>query len=172
MEKICQTASSNRVVWLDFLKVIAVFMMLAVHCTDKVTPAERFEPWYNVWGILYGSLLRPAIPLFVMVTGALLLSVRQDARSFYGKRLMRIVIPFVFWSVLYNLFPWFMGGRFGPVGNPLLFCVGGSFSEFGRCFVSHCDDSVYFFSFCHPDVVCVCTYRALSLHVGIFGLGQ
>lgn len=109
MEKICQTASSNRVVWLDFLKVIAVFMMLAVHCTDNVTPAERFEPWYNVWGSLYGSLLRPAIPLFVMVTGALLLPVRQDARSFYGKRLMRIVIPFVFWSVLYNLFPWFTG---------------------------------------------------------------
>ncbi len=48
MEKITLKNQSGRIVWLDFLKVIAIFMMLAVHCTDNVTPAERSEPWYNM----------------------------------------------------------------------------------------------------------------------------
>lgn len=55
----------KRIVWLDFVKFIAIFMMIAVHCTDNVTPAERSEPWYNLWGSFYGSFMRPAIPLFL-----------------------------------------------------------------------------------------------------------
>lgn len=100
---------SQRIEWLDLLKLIAIFMMIAVHCTDNVTPIERSESWYNLWGSLYGSLMRPAIPIFVMVTGALLLPVEQDFTTFYKKRLTRLVVPFIIWSVLYNLFPWFTG---------------------------------------------------------------
>lgn len=99
----------KRIVWLDFVKFVAIFMMIAVHCTDNVTPAERSEPWYNLWGSFYGSFMRPAIPLFVMVTGALLLPVRQSISAFYTKRLTRLVVPFIIWSVVYNLFPWLTG---------------------------------------------------------------
>lgn len=101
--------TTTRQTWLDLLKAIAIFMMIAVHCTDNVTPAERSEPWYNLWGSLYGSLLRPAIPIFVMVTGALLLPVRQTMTAFYARRLTRVAVPFIIWSVLYNLFPWLTG---------------------------------------------------------------
>ena len=99
----------KRIVWLDFVKFIAIFMMIAVHCTDNVTPAERSEPWYNLWGSFYGSFMRPAIPLFVMVTGALLLPVKENISAFYKKRLTRLIVPFIIWSVLYNLFPWITG---------------------------------------------------------------
>lgn len=100
---------AQRQTWLDLLKAIAIFMMIAVHCTDNVTPAERSAPWYNLWGSLYGSFLRPAIPIFVMVTGALLLPVRQELTQFYRKRLARVAVPFLIWSVIYNLFPWVTG---------------------------------------------------------------
>lgn len=49
--------------------------------------------------------MRPAIPLFVMVTGALLLPVRTTTPAFYKKRLLRVMVPFLIWSVAYNLFP-------------------------------------------------------------------
>lgn len=100
---------NKRIIWLDFVKFIAISMMIAVHCTDNVTPAERSEAWYNLWGSFYGSFMRPAIPLFVMVTGALLLPVKENISTFYTKRLTRLVIPFIVWSVLYNLFPWITG---------------------------------------------------------------
>ncbi len=37
----------------------------------------------KLWGAIYGSVLRPCVPLFVMITGALLLPVRGDASTFY-----------------------------------------------------------------------------------------
>lgn len=101
--------TKERIVWLDLLKLIAIFMMIAVHCTDNVTPAQRSEPWYNIWGSFYGSFMRPAIPLFVMITGVLLLPVKEAMGDFYKKRLSRVVVPFLFWSILYNLFPWITG---------------------------------------------------------------
>lgn len=100
---------NKRIIWLDFVKFIAISMMIAVHCTDNVTPTERSEAWYNLWGSFYGSFMSPAIPLFVMVTGALLLPVKENISTFYTKRLTRLVIPFIVWSVLYNLFPWITG---------------------------------------------------------------
>ena len=102
-------ATKQRIIYLDFLKVIAIFLMVANHCVDNVTPAERALPWYNLWGSVYNSFTRPAIPLFMMVTGILLLPTKMDMGSFYKKRLSRVLIPFLVWSVLYNLFPWFTG---------------------------------------------------------------
>ena len=106
MEKV---TAKQRIIYLDFLKVIAIFLMVANHCVDNVTPAERALPWYNLWGSVYNSFTRPAIPLFMMVTGILLLPTKMDMGSFYKKRLSRVLIPFLVWSVLYNLFPWFTG---------------------------------------------------------------
>lgn len=101
----------ERIVWADVLRFIAMFMVISVHCTDpfNISPAARLNPEYNFWGTIYGSLLRPCVPLFVMLTGMLLLPVQQETGLFYKKRLMRVVFPFLIWSVLYNLFPWFTG---------------------------------------------------------------
>ncbi len=112
------TIQKERSVWIDLLKVIAIFMMIAVHCTDNVTPEQRSEGWYNLWGSIYGSLMRPAIPLFIMVTGVLLLPVKMETTQFYRKRLMRLVIPFLVWSLFYNLFPW-ITGLFGLEPNAI-----------------------------------------------------
>ncbi len=101
--------SRARIVWLDLLKLLAIFMMIANHCVDNVTPLERSEPWYNLWGSLYNTTTRPAIPLFAMVTGALLLPISTGVSTFYKKRLSRLIVPFLIWSLLYNLFPWITG---------------------------------------------------------------
>ena len=102
-------SSKKRSVYLDLLKVIGIFLMVANHCVDNVTPMERAEPWYNLWGSVYNSFTRPAIPLFMMVTGILLLPTRMEMGAFYKKKISRVMVPFLFWSVLYNLFPWFTG---------------------------------------------------------------
>jgi surface polysaccharide O-acyltransferase-like enzyme len=44
-----------------------------------------------------------------MITGLLLLPIKQSVGSFYRKRLTRVAVPFLVWSVLYNLFPWVTG---------------------------------------------------------------
>lgn len=101
----------NRIVWVDVLRFIAIFMVICIHCSDpfNVSPEARLNPEFNFWGAVYGSFLRPCVPLFVMITGLLLLPVNMPIESFYKKRLLRIAVPFLVWSVLYNLFPWITG---------------------------------------------------------------
>ena len=104
--------SKTHIVWLDVVRLIAMFTVVCCHCTDPFNFYPGDAPNINeikFWGAVYGSALRPCVPLFVMITGALLLPVRGDASVFYKKRIPRVLFPFLIWSVLYNLFPWVTG---------------------------------------------------------------
>ena len=98
---------SSRIVWADVVRLLAIFMVICAHCADpfNVSPQARLNPDFNFWGTIYGSLLRPCVPLFVMLTGMLILPVRMTTGAFYKKRLTRILWPFLIASVAYNLFP-------------------------------------------------------------------
>lgn len=111
MSQNLQTKQQPRIVWLDVLRLLAIFMVICIHCSDpfNVSPEARSNPEFNFWGSVYGSFLRPCVPLFVMITGILLLPVKMSFEDFYRKRLLRIAVPFIVWSVLYNLFPWVTG---------------------------------------------------------------
>ena len=106
-----EKGNTSRIVWADVLRLIAILMVIGIHCSDpfNVSPEARANPEYNFWGSIYGAFLRPCVPLFVMLTGMLLLPVKQDIGQFYKKRLLRVAVPFVVWSLLYNLFPWMTG---------------------------------------------------------------
>lgn len=101
----------NRIVWADLLRFIAITMVICIHCSDpfNVSPEARSNPDYNFWGSIYGAFLRPCVPLFVMLTGMLLLPIQQEIGQFYKKRMLRVIVPFLIWSLLYNLFPLFTG---------------------------------------------------------------
>lgn len=101
--------SDNRIVWLDVIRCVAMIMVIGVHCIDPfyISPTMRAIPEYTHWAAIYGSLLRPSVPLFVMMTGLLLLPVKkQPLGKFYKKRIYRVLFPFLIWSVLYSMFPW------------------------------------------------------------------
>lgn len=72
------STQSTRIIWLDILRMCAIFMVICIHCSDpfNVSPEARSNPEFNLWGSIYGSFLRPCVPLFVMTTGILLLPVK------------------------------------------------------------------------------------------------
>lgn len=79
-----------------------------VHCTDPFNFYPGTSPdigEIKFWGAAYGALLRPCVPLFVMITGALLLPVRGDISAFYRKRILRVFVPFLIWGVLLCALP-------------------------------------------------------------------
>lgn len=97
----------QRVVWLDTIRLAAFILLVACHCTDPFNFYPGTSPdlaQIKLWGEIYGAFVRPCVPLFVMITGALLLPVRQLMVPFYKRRISRVVWPFLIWSVLYNLF--------------------------------------------------------------------
>lgn len=104
--------ADQRMVWLDVIRCVAMLMVIGVHCIDPfyISPTMRAIPEYTHWAAIYGSLLRPSVPLFVMMTGLLLLPIKQQPIGiFYKKRIYRVLFPFLIWSVLYSMFPWFTG---------------------------------------------------------------
>lgn len=106
------STADNRMVWLDVIRCVAMLMVIGVHCIDPfyISPTMRAIPEYTHWASIYGSLLRPSVPLFVMMTGLLLLPIKQEPLDiFYKKRIYRVLFPFLFWSILYSMFPWFTG---------------------------------------------------------------
>ena len=110
-----ETQLSNgkeRIVWLDAARLVAMFMVICSHCTDPFNCAAYGTPEgeaYRLWGAVFGALARICVPMFAMITGALLLPVRQDTCTFYRRRITRVVFPFLIWSVLYCMFPWITG---------------------------------------------------------------
>lgn len=102
----------QHIVWLDVVRFVAMFTVVCCHCTDPFNFYPGTAPNIDeikLWGAIYGALLRPCVPLFVMITGALLLPVRGEVSVLYKKRIPRVLWPFLIWSVIYNLFPWITG---------------------------------------------------------------
>ena len=55
----------------------------------------------------YNALSRFAVPVFVMITGALLLNKEYELGAFLKKRLTRIIWPFLFWSLVFIGYCWY-----------------------------------------------------------------
>ena len=104
------TTRRPHIVWLDVMRLVAILMVVICHCTDPLNASAeaRSNPDIGFWGAVWGAAVRACVPLFVMITGALLLPVRQEAGAFYKKRIPRVLWPFLIWSVLFNLAPWFI----------------------------------------------------------------
>jgi surface polysaccharide O-acyltransferase-like enzyme len=63
---------------------------------------------------VYDSLARVCVPLFVMLSGALLLQpskADEPLKVFFKKRLNRIGIPFLFWGVAYFAWQFLVNGE-------------------------------------------------------------
>jgi len=114
--------NNNRVYFLDYVRAVACFLVILVHC---------IEPFYlggegtyiatksdALWVTFVNSLLRIAVPLFVMTSSYLLVPIKGPTSSFLRRRAERVVIPFVVWSLLYAVVPmWGSGGEVDVAGN-------------------------------------------------------
>ena len=92
---------SKRLLWIDWLKFLAIFGIIGIHVSSNFINTNLFSlGWYS--GIFASSLFRYGIVIFIMVSGYLLLR-KQQPLSTIPKRFKRIVIPFVFWLIVYAI---------------------------------------------------------------------
>lgn len=105
--------ATERIVFTDFIRVIACFMVIMVHVCEffYVSGVNQFSilPGNEFWVSKVDGALRACVPLFVMVSAYLLLPLKDNPSVFYKKRMMRVLIPFIIWSVLYAVLPYFWG---------------------------------------------------------------
>ena len=96
----------------DLIRTIAIVGVILLHAANDLTIQQmgQFEivRWLTV--DIYQSLGRVGVPLFVMLTGALLLqpSKNESIIVFFKKRWARIGLPFIFWGVVYFAYDFFV----------------------------------------------------------------
>lgn len=91
---------------MDLLRILASFMVVVIHVSsDNITNIlVTSSDWSN--RIIYDSLVRSAVPLFLMLSGAFFLTdkVQSDVKKIYKKYIFKLFILFIIWSVVYVLF--------------------------------------------------------------------
>lgn len=89
----------KRIAWVDLLKITACFLVVFSHNCDPYVAVFDNDRSTFLSGVFSGSLTRSSVPLFVMMTGVLLLPATQTMAQFYRKRIGRILPPLIFWSI-------------------------------------------------------------------------
>ena len=102
--------------WIDCMRVMACFLVVFSHSCDAFVAQFNNDYGTFLQGCALGSLVRPCVPLFVMMSGVLLLPVRGTMAEFYSKRLKRLLVPLVFWSLALPL-AYFFYLNYGVTSN-------------------------------------------------------
>lgn len=99
--------NSNYQYEMDVLRVLACFLVVWQHVTECYYILPGFEnvsysdkaivSWIN-------SLTPIEVPLFVMISGYLLLPMKTGASEFFRRRVVRVLLPFFVWCVIYALY--------------------------------------------------------------------
>lgn len=102
------TTRSQNLDWINSLRLIALLAVIVLHTAAIPLGQYGLIP-INSWltANFYNSLVRFAVPVFVMITGALLLHREYELGAFLKKRLSRVVAPFLFWSLVYITYSWY-----------------------------------------------------------------
>ena len=89
--------------WADSLRTIATIAVIILHVTAPLlTSMESLTNWWI--GNIIESSVRFSVPVFFMLTGALLFDKEYPLNTFLKKRFFRVIIPFLFWSTIYISF--------------------------------------------------------------------
>lgn len=101
---IASSVASTYIIWLDLLRLLAIIGVLFIHVSGPALYSSSPNS-YSWWtAALYDSISRPAVPLFIMVSGALLLNTQkvETLTVFFKKRILKLVIPLLAWSFIYT----------------------------------------------------------------------
>ena len=97
---------------IDLIRTIAIIGVILLHATNDLTIQHLNQLEIIRWCTVdvYQSFGRMGAPLFVLVTGALLLQPSKDESIsvFFKKRWARIGLPFIFWGAAYFLWDFFV----------------------------------------------------------------
>ena len=108
----------KRIDFADWIRVIACFMVMLVHASENFYGADSSGLAGNMsmlaneanrfWVAFFdGGLGRTSVPLFMTVSAFLLVPMKPGTsmRDFYKRRFLRIMPPFIVFSILYCLLP-------------------------------------------------------------------
>jgi surface polysaccharide O-acyltransferase-like enzyme len=91
----------------DHIRALAIILVIVTHAVAAFSTSYSQSP-LNWWAAsIYYYVSRTCVPLFIILSGALLLNpskMNESLSTFFRKRLSRIALPLVVWGLIY--FAW------------------------------------------------------------------
>ena len=94
---------SKRIEFIDYLNIFCCLSVIALHCNGCFWKFSYERYW--ITSVFIECIFYFAVPVFFMITGVNLIDYRDkcDTKAFLKKRLVKIFIPFLFWSIVWIL---------------------------------------------------------------------
>ena len=99
--------SNKRLIYLDYLRVLAAISVIVLHVSAKYFHSVDTHSLRWVAIVLYNSITRWGVPVFVMISGFLFLNREKSIKELYKKNILRIIIVFIIWSFIYAVFNYY-----------------------------------------------------------------
>ena len=106
-EEISQKYEKKRYFGIDLIRVLACFLVMQTHAGEIYYIDDEgglIKDKKNIYPGIFNSLARVCVPLFVIISGYLLLPMKTDYSTFLKKRMTRVVFPFIAFCIFYDLY--------------------------------------------------------------------
>ena len=105
-------ANVSRKIWIEYLRLVGVLGVITIHATARYFNDFRNIGLYDwMFANILNAFSRFSVPIFVMISGCVLLGRNYGIRDFYIKRGIRIIPPFIFWSLFYIGFDYYFNDK-------------------------------------------------------------
>ncbi|KRM35578.1 acyltransferase [Limosilactobacillus pontis] len=110
---------NKRLHYIDVLNCIAIYFVLVLHTSQLAFLGSPKDSNY-VTTLILQTLCGPAVYIFFMNSGATLLNYRRkySTKTFMLKRIKRVGIPFLIWSIIYYIYDISHRAYPGPIQHP------------------------------------------------------
>lgn len=90
---------------LDVIRIVAVLAVVMIHCSAPFVTNYGMDSVEFLLGNLFNGIVRPGVPLFLMISGALFLDERKEItlKGILSKNVKSIAVITIVWSVFYSL---------------------------------------------------------------------
>lgn len=104
--------TTKRYFGIDLIRVVACFLVMQTHAGEIYyieDNGDLIRNEKNIWPGIFNSLARVCVPLFVMISGYLLLPMKTDYSTFLKKRFTRVSFPFIAFCIFYDIYYYIRG---------------------------------------------------------------
>ena len=84
--------------WADIVRILAIYLIVVIH-VSTIHPSITTD--FTI--LAEFALIHTCVPLFVMLSGALLLGKKESYQTFFKKRLIRVFLPWITWTSIFTI---------------------------------------------------------------------
>lgn len=100
------SANTEKFMWANNLRAFSTIAVIMLHVASTISAEyPSIRPSYFITSIFLDSSVRWCVPVFIMLSGSFALeNYDNNMKAFLLKMFWRIIVPFIFWSIVYLFF--------------------------------------------------------------------